>query len=244
MSLDNSTVTSQAAPQQQHLLTNTLLPQQQPLAQQPNQQPQDLVTVVGPSSQQQQFVLLPSQHFISPIHSQECSGTQGEGATALLLGQQQQQQPQTLIGQPQELVAAGPGGVQTLRGVQLPQPVLLGAPGALPQQPPGMFHPADPGVVGGGQPTAIGLGGQPNAIGLMAAVHPGPGTHPQPQLHHPHQQFPKMMRRQPVVMSPWVTDPGGFSTMLEHVHEGDETEEEAKLETPPNSPTNGKMDMS
>ncbi len=107
------------------------------------------------------------------------------------------------------------------------QPVLLGS------QPQGVFMPAE------------GVSVAPSVVqtGMMAAVHPGTQAQA-PLLHHGHAH--KLgMRRQPVVMSPWVQDPIGFATVLEHVHEGDETEADAgNTETPPNSPTNGKMDMS
>ena len=147
----------------------------------------------------------------------------------------------------------------------MPQPVLLpGTGGSSPPLYPGVPAVAmgDSGVV----PAAVGAV-QPT-IGMMAAVHPATQTtQPPPMLHAhgpahahgpslypgaagstpPHAHHPKLtalMRRQPVVLPPWgVGEAGGFSSMLEHVHEGDENEEE-RLETPPNSPTNAKMDVS
>ena len=247
MSLDNSTVQSQATTSQQHLLAGSPLSQQQvPLVQGPllqqqillqqqqQQSPQQQVlnvqhTDLVATPQQQQYLLLQSQQLPSLHETQATSQQQhvdaNTTATALLLGQQQQPM------------------LDYNRMPLPPQPVLLtGAGGSAPPLYPGAPV-ADSGVV----PAAVGA--VQSTIGMMAAVHPTTQTQPPPLLHAhgPHAHHPKLtalMRRQPVVMPPWgVGEAGGFSSMLEHVHEGDENEED-RLETPPNSPTNGQMDVS
>ena len=140
--------------------------------------------------------------------------------SALLLGQQQQQP-------------------LDYSRVQLSHQQVFLAGQSHPQGP--MCPGADTGVV------TVAVGAVQPTIGMMAAVHPTTQITPPPLLHgvgHHPKLGPGLMRRQPVVIPPWgVGEPGGFSTRLEHVHEGDETEEE-KLETPPNSPSNGQMDVS